>query len=347
MVYSLSSFTSITSTIHSYIHLPNGQRVLATHIGSVQISQSLILTNVLCVPAFSFNLISVTKLIDSMPCCVLLFSQFCCIQDFTNWKRIGLARRKHELYILQVTDSPLRFSIPCSTSLAFNSNVNKDGFDVWHHRLGHPSISRLNLLSHVINNLVVPSINQHCNICNLSKMKRLSFPNSVLVSAFPVDLIHCDIWGPFHVPTVNNQRYFLTIVDDYTQCTWIFLMKLKSETRGLLQSFFKLVQTQFFASIKTPRSDNGLEFDMTEFYAQQGTLHQTSCVGTSISIFIPMPNRTLLLIDLLDFKLIFLFHIGVIVSLLQHTSSIVLHLPFSIINLLMKPCLKQFHHIPI
>ena len=79
MVYSLSSFTSITSAIHSYIHLPNGQKVLATHIGSVQISHTLILTNVLCVPAFSFNLISITKLTDSMPCCVLFFSQFCFI----------------------------------------------------------------------------------------------------------------------------------------------------------------------------------------------------------------------------------------------------------------------------
>jgi hypothetical protein len=280
MVYSLSSFTSITSTIHSYIHLPNGQRVLATHTGSVQITQTLILTNVLCVPAFSFNLISVTKLTDSIPCCVLFFSKFCCIQDLTNWKRIGLAKRKHELYILQVTETKPRLSVPCNVSLALNSNTNKDGFDVWHHRLGHPSLSRLQLLSHVINNLAVPSVSQHCNIYHLSKMKRLPFPTSVHVSISPFDLIHCDIWGPFHVPTVNNQRYFLTIVDDCTRCTWIFLMKLKSETRGLLQSFFKLVQTQFSASIRILRSDNGLEFDMADFYAQQGTLHQTSCVGT-------------------------------------------------------------------
>ena len=81
MVYSLSSFTSITSAIHSYIHLPNGQKVLATHIGSVQISHTLTLTNVLCVLVFFFNLISITKLTDSMPCCVLFFSQFCFIQD--------------------------------------------------------------------------------------------------------------------------------------------------------------------------------------------------------------------------------------------------------------------------
>uniref|UniRef100_A0A2N9FZI4 Integrase catalytic domain-containing protein n=1 Tax=Fagus sylvatica TaxID=28930 RepID=A0A2N9FZI4_FAGSY len=188
MVYSLSSFTSITSTIHSYIHLPNGQRVLATHTGSVQITQTLILTN-----------------------------------DLTNWKRIGLAKRKHELYILQVTETKPRLSVPCNVSLALNSNTNKDGFDVWHHRLGHPSLSRLQLLSHVINNLAVPSVSQHCNICHLSKMKRLPFPTSVHVSISPFDLIHCDIWGPFHVPTVNNQH---------------------------------------------------------DFYAQQGTLHQTSCVGT-------------------------------------------------------------------
>jgi hypothetical protein len=127
-----------------------------------------------------------------------------------------LARRKHELYILQLTDSSPRLSIPCSTSLALNSNANKDGFDVWHHRLGHPSTSRLQLLSHVINNLAAPSVPQHCNICNLSKMKRLPFPTSVHVSISPFDLIHCDIWGPFHIPTVNNQRYFLTIVDDFT-----------------------------------------------------------------------------------------------------------------------------------
>jgi hypothetical protein len=286
MVYSLSSFTSITSAIHSYIHLPNGQKVLATHIGSVQISHTLTLTNVLCVPAFSFNLISITKLTDSMPCCVLFFSQFCFIQDLISWKRIGLAKRKHGLYILQVTDSQPALPIPCTALLSVKSTANIAEFNVWHHRLGHPSTSRLNLLSHVISGLNIHSASPHCNVCNLSKMRRLPFPTSVHISLLPFDLIHCDIWGPFHVPTVNNQRYFLTIVDDCTRCTWIFLMKLKSETRALLQSFFKLVQNQFSSSIKVLRSDNGLEFSMDEFYAQQGTIHQTSCIGT------PQQNST-------------------------------------------------------
>ena len=203
------------------------------------------------------------------------------------------------MYILQVTDSQPTLSIPCTTLvsnkstanaaalLCVKSTANAVEFDVWHHRLGHPSISRLNLLSHVISGLNTHSISPHCNICNLSKMKRLPFPTSVHIFLLPFDLIHCDIWGPFHVPTINSQRYFLTIVDDCTRYTWIFLMKLKSETRTLLQSFFKLIQNQFSSSIKVLRSDNGLEFSMDDFYTQQGTIHQTSCMGT------PQQNSTI------------------------------------------------------
>jgi hypothetical protein len=57
-------------------------------------------------------------------------------------------------------------------------------------------------------------------------------------------------------------------------------MKQKSETSPLIQSFFTLIKTQFSTSIKIVRSDNGPEFNMHSFYAQHGTLHQKSCVGT-------------------------------------------------------------------
>lgn len=55
-------------------------------------------------------------------------------------------------------------------------------------------------------------------------------------------------------------------------------MKSKAQTRVLIQSFFTLIETQFNLKIKCLRSDNGTEFNMTDFYLSKGVIHQQSCV---------------------------------------------------------------------
>lgn len=57
-------------------------------------------------------------------------------------------------------------------------------------------------------------------------------------------------------------------------------MKSKSNTRALVQSFFKMIDTQFNTKIKIFHTNNGLELAMHDFYAFQGVIHQTSCVKT-------------------------------------------------------------------
>jgi transposase InsO family protein len=54
----------------------------------------------------------------------------------------------------------------------------------------------------------------------------------------------------------------------------------KSQTRSILQNLFHLVSTQFQHKIKCLRSDNGAEYQMVDFFAKQGTIHQLSCVET-------------------------------------------------------------------
>jgi hypothetical protein len=63
MVCSISLFTTITAIVLTSVKLPNGDLVSVTHIGTIQISDHLVLTNVLCVPSFSFNPIFAAKLI--------------------------------------------------------------------------------------------------------------------------------------------------------------------------------------------------------------------------------------------------------------------------------------------
>lgn len=67
-------------------------------------------------------------------------------------------------------------------------------------------------------------------------------------------------------PSMMGCRYFLTIVDDRREFTWLFLMRLKYETTSLIQSFVTMVKTQFNYHIKCIRSDNANEFILTNFY---------------------------------------------------------------------------------
>ena len=83
------------------------------------------------------------------------------------------------------------------------------------------------------------------------------------------------------VTTVAGNKYFLTIIDECTRSTWVYLMKSKTETRPLLQSFYTMIKTQFGKSIKIVRTDNGLEFQMIYFFKFNGIIHQHSCVATS------------------------------------------------------------------
>ena len=77
MVHSLKFFTSITSVVQISVRLPNGDVAKVTHIGTVQLSSTLILENVLCIPTFSFNLVSISKLTQSPSCCCIFLSHYC------------------------------------------------------------------------------------------------------------------------------------------------------------------------------------------------------------------------------------------------------------------------------
>ena len=185
---------------------------------------------------------------------------------------IGLGKSTNGLYLLQhrlpsssvlVASSQTPASLP---SVHFNSiNNNSINADLWHFHLGHPSYAKLFLLHNLVSGLQANKT-PCCDICHFSKQKRLSFLVSTHFSKCVFDLVHCDLWGPFSVPAIEGYKYFLTIVDDYSRCTWVYLLKSKSETQALIQQFSTMVETQFNAKIKCLRSDNGAEFITKDFF---------------------------------------------------------------------------------
>jgi len=85
----------------------------------------------------------------------------------------------------------------------------------------------------------------------LAKQSHLPFSPGTISSITPFEIIHCDIWGRYRHLSLTGAHCFLTIVDDFTRFTWIFLMRHKNEAQSLLKKFFSFVRTQFESHIKT------------------------------------------------------------------------------------------------
>ena len=251
IVHSVTLFTKITSSITSFVQLPNGERVVVIHIFTIQVTANLVLENVLCVPSFTFFLISISQLTKCLSCCFVFLSNLCFIQDLSCWKTIGVGKLHNNLYLLQSSASCKSVSVVSSIlGSVFSSFVN-NVFDVpvttkpflWHLRLGHVSDAILHALHDSIPNVINVHSNKGCTLCPIAKQKRLPFPFFNYLSKNAFDLVHYDVWGPFAKVTHDGFRYFLTIVNDATRSTWVYLMKSKSETRPLLISFYKMIST--------------------------------------------------------------------------------------------------------
>ena len=76
----------------------------------------------------------------------------------------------------------------------------------------------------------------------------------------PFKLIHSDVWGLCLVVSSTGFRYFVTFVDDYSQTTWLYLMKNHSELFSYFRAFCDEIHTQFHVSVQNLRSDNVKEY---------------------------------------------------------------------------------------
>ncbi|XP_070014290.1 uncharacterized protein [Nicotiana sylvestris] len=90
----------------------------------------------------------------------------------------------------------------------------------------------------------------HNWIVDTAKKSKLLFQVSNTNSKYVFDLLHYDIWGPYRFPTYDGKKYFVTVVDDYTMYTWMFLIHSKSDTIVVLRDFLTKTQNMFSTTVK-------------------------------------------------------------------------------------------------
>ncbi|GJZ50579.1 cysteine-rich receptor-like protein kinase 8 [Tanacetum coccineum] len=275
------------------ITLPNGQSSVITKTGQVKLNNGIVLKDVLCVPSFKFSLLSIPKLTKDNNCVAIFFPNFCVLQDLTTKKVLGLGKKVAGLYHLlnvavesvdaklsDVLNSHVNSGLFSCSARVYNNSVCPNKFSLWHHRLGHLSVSRMKHIQST-DVSVNASNDVTCLTCPMAKLTKSPYSLSDSHSSVAFHLIHMDTWGPYKVPTNGKYKYFLTIVDDYSRATWTYLMIHKSDAFTVLKTFLKFVETQFDTKVKCVRSDNALEFvkgPCAEFLTKQGIEHQTTCV---------------------------------------------------------------------
>lgn len=129
----------------------------------------------------------------------------------------------------------------------------------------------------LIPKLPVENIGQ-CEICSQAKITKKSH-KFVKRETEHLDLVHSDLCKFEGTLTRNGHRYFMTFIDDYSNFTYVYLLRNKSEAIVMFIQFVTEVENQFGRNIKRFRSDRGTEYDSTDFrkaYTNRGIKHETT-----------------------------------------------------------------------
>lgn len=121
------------------VNPPNGIIVSAKYCGCIKNFENLWLYNILSIPEFTFNIISIPHLVSTLNCKITFYQSYCQIQDTPSLKMIGHNDLYKGLYHLKGPDNTPAASLFSINTALISVNSMKPATDVWHLRLGHPS----------------------------------------------------------------------------------------------------------------------------------------------------------------------------------------------------------------
>ncbi|GFY24974.1 retrovirus-related Pol polyprotein from transposon TNT 1-94 [Trichonephila clavipes] len=172
--------------------------------------------------------------------------------------------------------------------LVFFSDVTaktKNGsIEIWHQRFCHVNNDYLVKTSKNDSVKGLPRLTDngttHCIPCKLAKSKRVSFKKTGAVrSKRPLELLHMDLCGPMPTERQGGNKYFLSIIDDYSRKVTVFPIRNKSDVFHTFIRFQKRAERFLSKKVIAVRTDGGLEFCnkyMDNFLTELGIKHEVT-----------------------------------------------------------------------
>ena len=102
---------------------------------------------------------------------------------------------------------------------------------LWHRRLCHVKFDNIIKISstQLVRNLpkLIKPTNNICKECQLGKKSRFPFRSKQNCSNEVLELVHTDLCGPSRVKSLQGDRYFMLLIDDYSRLMWVTFLREK------------------------------------------------------------------------------------------------------------------------
>ncbi|KAK0608672.1 hypothetical protein LWI29_034169 [Acer saccharum] len=273
------------------IMVGDGKTIPISHTGCTTLNtsaHSFPLTHVLCSPHISHNLISVSQFCSHNNTSVEFFPNHFLVKDLTTGASLVRGRNEGNLYVWP-RSNPSHLSKSRARLLSVSTQPSVSSL-TWHCRLGHPSHQILQNLVRFQGLSISKSESQfsHCPACLCNKSHKLPFGVSTLSCNKPLEVLFTDVWGPAHLSSFDNYRYYVIFVDYFSKYTWLYPLKHKSDVPQAFKRFKALVENFFNAKIKTVYSDGsgeaqslGLDLQTLGIQHLKSPPHTPEHVGTA------------------------------------------------------------------
>jgi hypothetical protein len=152
-----------------------------------------------------------------------------------------------QLYLVDFNDNQAELN----TCLIAKTNMGW----LWHRQLDHVGMKNLHKLLKREHILGLTNVHfgkdRICSACQAGKQVGVHHPHkNIITTDRPLELLHMDLFGLIAYISIDESKYCLVIVDDYSRFTWVFFLQEKSQTQETLKRFLRRAQNEFGLRIK-------------------------------------------------------------------------------------------------
>ncbi|KAG1659195.1 hypothetical protein FOA52_005673 [Chlamydomonas sp. UWO 241] len=138
---------------------------------------------------------------------------------------------------------------------------------LWHARFGHLGYNNLSKVSQMVTSMPVFDPDETkaaaaslCTPCITGKSSREPLVASKSPPNLLLHVLHSDLMGPLSPASRGGARYVMTVIEDYSRYSLVFLLKNKSDASHSMRQAIAFFECQTGASVRNVRSDRGGEF---------------------------------------------------------------------------------------